>query len=104
VAILVAGKMRQVGTVDQVRRWGVHQRRFRLTVEVERLPDGPFEVLSQDVFEGRHRFLVAIDGSEQLPQLLAVMHAAGIAVFGCDRVEPDLEEAFSRIVEAEEPA
>ena len=104
VAILVAGKMRQVGTVDEVRRWGVHERRFQLTVEAERLPDGPFNVLSQETFQGRQRFLVALDGPEQLPQLLSVMHAAGIPVFGCDRVEPDLEDAFSRIVDAEEPA
>ncbi|NIQ29439.1 MAG: hypothetical protein GTN89_03465, partial [Acidobacteria bacterium] len=38
----------------------------------------------------------------ELPQLLAKLHAAGIAVFGCDRVEPDLEDAFSRIVDSED--
>jgi len=102
VAILVAGKMRQVGTVDEVRRWGVHQRRYRVTVEAEGLPEGPFEVLSQDEnAEGRHRFLVALEAPAELPALLDVLHRAGVAVHGCDHVEPDLEDAFSRIVEAD---
>ena len=102
VAILVAGRMRQIGTVDEVRRWGVHQRRYRVTVEPPRLPDGPFEVLSQESVEGRNRFLVALEPPAELPQLLEVLHRAGIAVHGCDHVESDLEDAFSRIVEAEE--
>ena len=39
VAILVAGLVRQVGTVDEVRRWGIDDRRFR--VEARRWPEGP---------------------------------------------------------------
>lgn len=102
VAILVAGKMRQLGTVDEVRRWGVHQRRYQLIVEVGELPAGPFAVLSRDTAEGRQRFLIGLEHPAELPHVLAVLHAAGIAVFGCDHVEPDLEDAFSRIV-AETP-
>jgi ABC-2 type transport system ATP-binding protein len=102
VAILVAGKMRQLGTVDEVRLWGVQQQRYRLTLSVEMVPAGPFEVLEHDTVDGRHRFLLALEPQAGLPQLLDVLHAAGIAVFGCDRVEPDLEEAFSRIVDADD--
>ena len=102
VAILVAGKMRQVGTVDEVRRWGVHQRRYRLTVDADTLPSGPFEIVSREAGDGPHRFLLALEAPAELPQLLDVMHRAGIAVLGCDRVEPDLEDAFSRIVATEE--
>ncbi len=101
VGILVAGKMREVGTVDEVRRWGVHQRRYQLTLVVDTLPAGPFEVLERETVEGRNRFLLALEASTELPQLLDFLHASGIAVFGCDRVEPDLEDAFSRIVDAE---
>src|SRR4029079_2453237 len=32
LAILVKGLVRQVGTVDEVRRWGVRERRLRLVV------------------------------------------------------------------------
>jgi ABC-2 type transport system ATP-binding protein len=101
VAILVAGKMRQIGTLDEVRRWGVQQRRYRLTVEAEQLPAGPFEVLSSEPGDGRRRFLVALEAPAELPALLEVLHRAGLPVYGCDHVEPDLEDAFSRIVEAE---
>ena len=101
VAILVAGKIREIGTVDEVRHWGVHQRRYQLTVVVDTLPAGPFEVLARETVEGRNRFLLALEASAELPQVLDVLHASGIAVFGCDRVEPDLEDAFSRIVDAE---
>jgi len=101
VGILVAGKMREVGTVDEVRRWGVHQRRYQLTLAVDTLPVGPFEVLARETGEGRNRFLLALEASAELPQLLDFLHTRGIAVFGCDRVEPDLEDAFGRIVDAE---
>ena len=102
VAILVEGKLRQVGTVDEVRHWGVRQDRYQLTLEVETPPPGPFEVLEREEVAGRHRFLVGLEPPAGLPQLLDLLHAAGIAVFGCDRVEPDLEDAFSRIVDAED--
>ena len=102
VGILVAGKMREVGTVDEVRRWGIHQRRYHLTLVVDTLPAGPFAVLERETVEGRNRFLLALEASAELPQLLDFLHASGIVVFGCDRVEPDLEDAFSRIVDAED--
>ncbi|NIM63118.1 MAG: ATP-binding cassette domain-containing protein, partial [Acidobacteria bacterium] len=41
VAILVRGKMRQTGSVDEVRRWGVDQHRYQLTLDVESVPQGP---------------------------------------------------------------
>ncbi len=58
-------------------------------------------MLERETVEGRNRFLLALEASAELPQLLDFLHASGIAVFGCDRVEPDLEDAFSRIVDAE---
>ena len=102
VAILVAGKMRQVGTLDEVRHWGVQQRRYQLTLAVDTLPVGPYDLLARETIEGRNRFLLALEPAAELPQLLDVLHGAGIAVFGCDRVEPDLEDAFGRIVDAED--
>jgi ABC-2 type transport system ATP-binding protein len=102
VAVLAAGKMRQVGTIDEVRHWGVQQHRYQLELDVDELPPGPFEVLKRESLEGRNRFLLALEPPAELPQLLNVLHAARIDVYACDRVEPDLEDAFSRIVDAEE--
>ncbi len=104
VGILVAGTMRRIGTVDEVRHWGIEERRYQVTVAAESLPPGPFEVLESETVDDRRRFLIALEHGAELPRLLEVLHAAGIAVYGCDRMEPDLEEAFSRIVDAEESA
>jgi ABC-2 type transport system ATP-binding protein len=107
VAILVKGKVRQTGTVSEVRRWGVDERRFRL--ELARWPedmDGPFRVLSTETAEGATRVTLAVSGSARLDDLLRALLARGVAIHACDRVEPDLEDAFSRILgmEAEEEA
>jgi ABC-2 type transport system ATP-binding protein len=102
IAILVKGRVREVGTVVEVRRWGVQDHRFRL--EATSWPEdvrGPFEVIGKEPFEGRTRVLVSLAPGARLNDLLQAVLAAGIEVHSCDRVEPDLEDAFSRILEAE---
>jgi len=102
VAIMVKGKVLQVGTVAEVRRWGIQDRRFRL--EVGRWPEGlegPFRVVSEEKINGTHRVTVALDGEARLDELLRAVLSEGVALHACDRIEPDLEDAFSRILEAE---
>ncbi len=102
IAILVRGKIRQVGTPAEVRRWGVSERRFRL--EVSAWPEAASSlarILSDETVEDGRRLLVAMDGEGRLDALLRAIHEAGGRVHACDRVEPDLEDAFSRILEAE---
>ena len=102
VAIMVKGKIRQVGSVSEVRRWGIQDRRFRL--EVGRWPEGlegAFRVLSEESIDGIRRVTVALDAGARLDELLRAVLSQGVALHACDRIEPDLEDAFSRILEAE---
>ena len=107
VAILVAGLVRQVGTVDEVRRWGIDDRRFR--VEAGRWPEGPsgpFRVESVERFHdetgaGGSRAVLVLDEGASVEDLMAALLRMGIGLQACDRIEPDLEAAFSRVLEAE---
>jgi ABC-2 type transport system ATP-binding protein len=104
IAILVEGTVRQVGTVAEVRRWGINERTFRL--EVTGWNDGivgPFRVVSTERIDGRFRVVVALDGDGHLDGVLKAVMAHGGTIEACDRIEPDLEEAFSRLL-AEERA
>ena len=102
LAILVEGRIREVGTPAQIRRWGIQERRFRL--EVRDWPGdvpGPFRLLSEEVRDGVRRLTVSLDEGAQLDDLLRSVMQAGVTLEACDRIEPDLEEAFSRILEGE---
>jgi len=103
VAILVRGRVRQVGTVPEVRRWGVRERRFRLELDPEgSLPAGPFRVVGDERTADSRIVTVRLDEGARLEDLLRAVLDSGCGLRGCDRVEPDLEDAFSRILRAEE--
>jgi len=102
IAILVAGTVRQVGTIAEVRRWGVTERLFRL--EVSNWHDGitgPFRVVSSERINGFKRVVIALDGDGRLDDLLKAVMGQGGVIHACDRIEPDLEEAFSRLLAQE---
>jgi len=100
VAIVVKGKVRQVGTVAEVRRWGVQERRFRLVLDRAPGPlDGPFRVLSDRTEDGTRSLTVALDDGVELDGVLRGLLDRGVTIRACDRSEPDLEEAFSRILD-----
>jgi ABC-2 type transport system ATP-binding protein len=102
IAILVEGTVRQVGTVTEVRRWGIDERQFRL--EVSNWRDGiagPFRVVSTEHINGIGRVTIALDGDGRLDDLLKAVMAGGGTIHACDRIEPDLEEAFSRLLAQE---
>jgi ABC-type uncharacterized transport system ATPase subunit len=99
IAILVKGTVRQIGTVSEVRRWGIEDRRFILEVShFSAAIAGPFRVISVERIEGIDRVTVAIDGTGRLDDVLKAVMAAGGTIHACDRIEPDLEEAFSRLL------
>ncbi len=102
IAILVHGTVRQVGTIGEVRRWGVDERQFRL--EVGNWRDeiaGPFRVVSSERINGIRRVVVALDGDGRLDDVLRAVMSQGGTIHACDRIEPDLEEAFSRLLAQE---
>jgi ABC-2 type transport system ATP-binding protein len=104
VAILVRGRIREVGTIPEIRRWGVRERRFRL--ELSRSLPGEirerFQVLDEGQGDGAVRLTVVLDEAARLDELLRRLLGAGVGIQSCDRLEPDLEEAFSRILERED--
>ena len=104
LAILVKGLVRQVGSVDEVRRWGVRERRLRLVVDRwPGLPSGPWRQISVKQVDGaRHEVEVGLDDETAFENLLRAILAERVGVHACDRIEPDLEEAFSRILRQEE--
>jgi ABC-2 type transport system ATP-binding protein len=102
IAILVSGTVRQIGTVAEVRRWGIDERQYRL--EVGNWRDeiaGPFRVVSAESVNGIRRVVVALDAERVLDDVLKAVMAQGGVVHACDRIEPDLEEAFSRLLATE---
>ena len=106
VAILAEGTVRQVGTVDEVRRWGMDGNSFRLELDAGTGPlEGPFELLSERTEDGTRWVTIRLDPEARLDDLLQGLFASGVVLRSCDRVEPDLEEAFARILESgEEPS
>ena len=102
VAILVSGTVRQVGTVAQLRRWGMSERQVRL--EVSHWHEGiagPFRTVSVERVDGVHRVTVTLDGDGRLNDVLAAVMAQGAVIHACDRVESNLEEAFARFLREE---
>jgi hypothetical protein len=63
---------------------------------------GPFRVLDEQTIDGTRRATVALSGGA-FEDMLRALIAQGIAIRSCDAVEPDLEDAFARIVAAEGP-
>lgn len=104
VGILARGRVREVGTPAELRRWGLRRRSFRLRVEglgetpPERLrpaDDGSREEGPGRWYEGN------LDRNEPLETLLAAVRAAGGRIHDCAPLERDLEEAFGRIVDGQ---
>ena len=96
--------MRQVGTIAEVRRWGIDEHQFRL--EVGNWRDGisgPFRVVTSESVNGRRRVVVALDVERGLDDVLKSVMAQGGVIHACDRIEPDLEEAFARLLANESP-
>jgi ABC-2 type transport system ATP-binding protein len=102
LAILIGGRVRQQGTVDEVRRWGIRDRRYALEIQAgDTELSGPFQLLDEVTEEGVRKVTVAMLGDARLDELLRALHRQGHTIIACDRLEPDLEQAFSRILEAE---
>jgi len=105
VAILVRGRVRQIGTVTEVRRWGMRERVFRIEIEPHAGPlAGPYRVLDDETTADARRLAIVVEGRASLHDVLASLVAAGARLRTCSEEEPDLEQAFSRIVAAEADA
>ena len=102
IAILMKGKVRQVGTVEEVRRWGLDTRTYELDVDRWPAEAGErFTVLSDRRWEAGRRVRVGLPREDSLNVLLAFLMEQGVTLRGCNQVDGDLEGAFARILEAE---
>jgi len=101
VAIIAEGRVQEIGTVDEVSRWGLHGERFCLDVDPDGGPlQGPFRVLSDESADGRRKVTVLISEGESYESMLRTLLASDVRIHSCDRIEPDLETAFARILES----
>ncbi len=102
LAILVAGRVRQRGTVAEVRRHGIDRPRYRIELNASADPlVGPFRVESDQAADGRRIAVVLLDEGASWEAMVRALLDARLTVQSCDSMELDLEEAFSRIVAAE---
>jgi ABC-2 type transport system ATP-binding protein len=98
-AIVAAGRIVRIGTVDEIRDLGLDGARYRF--HVDRWPDGlagPFRELESEPLEGGVRVTIALDAGADLGGAIEPILAAGTTLRSCERSEPDLEDAFARIV------
>ena len=105
VAVLARGRIRQVGPVAEVRRWGMDEVQYVLRITPPELAfEGPFRVGADELVDGTRRLTVTpVDGAS-LDDILREVHAAGGRIVSCDEVEADLETAFERILSTENEA
>jgi hypothetical protein len=61
-------------------------------------------VIANEPFGERRRVTISMPRDARLNDVLRALLARDVAVEACDRIEPDLEDAFARILAAEEPA
>ena len=99
VAILAGGRIVEVGTVEQVRRWGVADSAYELTLAGGVAPPESLCRIVERFDEGRReRFHVVMRSEVGLHELLAGCVAAGARIEGCRPFEPNLEQAFAKIL------
>lgn len=101
VFVLIDGRVRLAGTVDDVRRFGVDA--AEVLVELSNAPGtlrGPFRILEDHEMDGRRTVRLALNSENEFPSMLQALLAEGCEIHRCDRVEPDLESAFTRILQA----
>ncbi|MCP3979602.1 MAG: ABC transporter ATP-binding protein [bacterium] len=99
IAILAKGKVQQIGTLAEIKRWGVRAESFRLEVPAgAELPSGPYRVTEDETFDEVRRVTITLDDGVQLGRVLRGVLDEGVEVRACDRVESDLEQAFARLL------
>jgi ABC-2 type transport system ATP-binding protein len=103
IAILAKGKILAVGAPDRIRRFGLPAQIYRIEVRGT-VPEDVEGWTILGLGEGETVQLeVALHQGQELGEVLSRLMTAGAVVVTCDRLEPDLEEAFERIVLHEQP-
>ena len=100
MAIMSKGMIREIGTVERIRRIGLTG--WMYSLEVQDLPPeirGKFKI-TREKKTTNGNIIIEVSFEEQggLNILLETIMKNGGKILSCDSLEPDLEDAFSRIV------
>ena len=100
IAILSGGRIVAVDTPDRIRRFQIAAERYRLEVRSDRVVEGPGIVGSTADGSGVLRVEIRLAEGEPLGGPLGRILASGATILSCERIEPDIEEAFETLLEA----
>ncbi len=98
MAILAGGRVQQIGTAGEIRRYGFERPSYVLETDAGADPRGPFERISEETIDDLQRITLSLEDGVSFADLMRALLAAGVPVHACDRIEPDLEQAFSRVL------
>jgi len=111
VGFLVRGKLRRMGTVAEVKGWGVAGTRYRVELAPgEASLVGEFRVVADETVDGVRRVTLELAAEQSFAAALRSLVDSGLSIQSIHREEPDLEDVFSRVIaasaeeSAEEPA
>lgn len=100
IAIMSGGRIRALGSVEEIRRTGLKGQVFVL--ELSLLPSEikeHFHVVKEEKMENEHFLIeVLLEPDRDLSPLLKVIFQSGGHIYSCDRRQPDLEEALSTVL------
>jgi ABC-2 type transport system ATP-binding protein len=101
VAIVVKGRIRETGPVESVRRFGLEQARYRISMRggPDELP-GPFVIEEQEHLDGLRRLQIRLQPGAGLHEVMYAWMEAGVTIVDCDHLEANLEAAFRRVLDA----
>ena len=103
IAIIAEGVIKEIGTVERIKRLGLKGALY--SIEVQGLPVAVrerFTILREKrTNNGNIIIEVSFERDSELSEILETIIVNGGKVLSCDRIEPDLEDAFSKIVKGE---
>ncbi len=101
MAVMSGGIIKETGTVERIRRIGLTG--WIYSIEVQGLPDEArkmFKITAErKTMNGNTIIEVSLGKQGDLHLLLKAIMEGGGRIISCDRMEPDLEDSFSRIIE-----
>ncbi len=101
IAVMSGGVIKETGTVERIRRIGLTG--WIYSIEVQGLPDEVRKMFTitaeRKTMNGNLIIEVSLEKQGDLHLLLEAIMKGGGRIISCDRMEPDLEDSFSRIIE-----
>lgn len=105
IAVMTEGQIKEIGSVEQIRRAGLKGVIFELEVShISPEIKQDFSIVKEEKMANGHlRAEILLEDDCDLSPLLRTIMQSGGQIYSCDRRQPDLEEALSKILEREIP-